>query len=60
MTTIFNAIVDLTEEIKISKRDKYDNQYIQDYLFVDLKKVPDSMNEAYEYLRNKIINLNSD
>lgn len=57
---VIECETELTEEVKASKREKYDNPYIVDFLFIDLKKVPDDLNEAYKYLKKKIINLDSD
>jgi len=57
---IIEVETELIEETKISKREKYDNHYIKDFIFIDLKKVPDNFQEAYDYLYSKIENLNSD
>ena len=50
----------ITEEIKAEKKEKYDNPYIVDFLFIEIKKVPENMQEAYKYLKNKIEKLESD
>jgi hypothetical protein len=57
---IFEFETNLTQEIKLSKREKYDNIYIKDFVFINLSKLPDSLKEMYGVLKQKIIDVDSD
>ena len=57
---IYEIETDLTEGGKQEKVEKYDSNYIREFIFINLKKVPMDILEMQKYLTEKIEALNSD
>jgi Ni2+-binding GTPase involved in maturation of urease and hydrogenase len=57
---IIELETELTEEGKQAKVDKYDNAYVKDFIFIDLKLLPAILSMRYDILKQKIQDVKSD
>ena len=57
---IIECETELDEAKKQKKIDQYDNVMVREFIFIDLRKVPENLNEMKTYLEDKVIQVNSD